>query len=214
MPSRVFLSYSKKDHVFAELADIKLSEAGIALWRDQGLLRAGGDWRQGIEKGISDSLALLVALSANSAESSYVTFEWAYALGKGKAVIPMKLNECLIHPKLETIQYLDFSVPGALPWASLIDRIREIETDVEPSDAAAVADVIAPMPAPDDAHAKAVLAYLNQRGYQMASFDRLRRRIDENLTDQQFDEIIARNPTVFRRARLAGDKPGIAKVIP
>jgi len=186
----VFLSYSKKDHFFAELVDIKLTEAGIKLWRDQGQLLAGMDWRQGIEKGISSSLAVLVALSANSAESSYVTFEWAYALGKGRAIIPMKLNECSIHPKLETIQYLDFSVPGALPWESLIERVREIETDVEPGEAAATADVIAPMPAPDDAHAKAILAYLNQRGYQMASFDRLRRRIDEALTDQQLNDII------------------------
>ena len=32
----VFLSYSTKDHYFAELAGIKLAEAGITLWRDQG----------------------------------------------------------------------------------------------------------------------------------------------------------------------------------
>jgi hypothetical protein len=37
--STVFLSYSKKDYFFAELADIKLSEAGISLWRDQGANR-------------------------------------------------------------------------------------------------------------------------------------------------------------------------------
>jgi hypothetical protein len=121
--STVFLSYSKKDYFFAELAQIKLSEAGITLWRDQGQLRAGRDWRQGFETRIADSLAVLAALSANSAESSYVTFEWAYALGKGKAIIPMKLNECIIRPKLGTIQYLDFTVSGALPWGSLIERI-------------------------------------------------------------------------------------------
>ena len=80
--STVFLSYSKKDYFFAELLEIKLFEAGITLWRDQGQLRAGMDWRQGLETGISACLAVVVALSANSAESSYVTFEWAYALGK------------------------------------------------------------------------------------------------------------------------------------
>lgn len=210
----VFLSYSTKDHFFAELASIKLAEAGITLWRDQGQLRAGTDWRQGIEKAISDSLAVLVALSENSAESSYVTFEWAYALGKGKAVIPLKLNECVIHPKLETIQYLEFSVPGALPWESLVERVREIETDVEPVALAAGAESHTPTPGPDDTHAKAILAYLNQRGYQMASFDRLRRRIDASLTDEKFNEIILRNPTVFRIARLSEGKPGIAKLVP
>ena len=34
----VFLSYSTKDHYFAELAGIKLAEARITLWRDQGQL--------------------------------------------------------------------------------------------------------------------------------------------------------------------------------
>jgi len=208
----VFLSYSRKDHFFAELASIKLAEAGIGLWRDQGQLRAGTDWRQGIESAISDSLAVLVALSANSAESSYVTFEWAYALGKGKAVIPIRLNECVIHPKLETIQYLDFSVPGALPWESLVERIREIET--EPVAPKTATDSAASLPASEDTHAKAILAYLNQRGYQMASFERLRRRIDASLTDEKFNEIILRNPGVFRHTQLTDGKPGIAKVIP
>jgi hypothetical protein len=34
----VFLSYSAKDHYFAELAAIKLGEAEIELWRDQGVI--------------------------------------------------------------------------------------------------------------------------------------------------------------------------------
>ena len=69
-------------------------------------------------------------------------------------------------------------------------------------------------PKPDDTHAKAILAYLNQRGYQMASFERLRKRIDAGLTDEKFNEIILSNPGIFRHARLAEGKPGIAKQIP
>ena len=211
----VFLSYSTKDHFFAELASIKLAQAGIELWRDQGHLRAGTDWRQGIENAISNSLAVLVALSANSAESPYVTFEWAFALGKGRiAVIPLRLSECVIHPKLETIQYLNFSVPGALPWESLVERVREIETDTKSVAPKASPDFAASLPTPEDTQAMAILAYLNQRGYQMASFDRLRLRIDASLSDAQFNEIILRNPGVFRQAKLTDGKPGLAKVIP
>lgn len=211
----IFLSYSKKDHFFADLADIKLAAAGFNIWRDQGKLSPGSDWRQGIEKGISDSLAVLVALSADSTQSSYVTFEWAYALGKGKVVIPLKLNNCEFHPKLETIQYLDFSVPAAPPWESLFERIREIETDdVQTSASAKVSVGNASLPKLEDTHAKAILSYLNQRGYQMASFERLRKRIDATLTDERFNEIILRNPGVFSHARLAEGKPGIAKVVP
>ena len=52
------------------------------------------------------------ASSENSADSSYVTFEWAYGLGNGKTVVPVRLENCTVHPRLEPIQHLDFSVPG------------------------------------------------------------------------------------------------------
>jgi hypothetical protein len=206
----VFLSYAREDHIFAELADMTLAKQDIKMWRDQGQLRAGTEWRHGIEKGIADSLAVLVALSTNSSEASYVTFEWAYALGMGKVVIPMKLNECKIHPRLTSIQYLDFSIPGALPWPSLVERIREIETDGKPTVAT---DVAASVPAPVAAHTNKILTYLNQRGYQMASFDRLRRRVDKTFTDEQLNDIITKNPTVFTYADIEGNKPGL-KLVP
>lgn len=175
---------------------------------------AGTDWRQGIENGIAKSLAVIVALSGNSAESSYVTYEWAYALGKAKPIIPIKIGPCSMHPKLETIQHLTFTNSGSLPWASLIERIREIETDSEPV-IPDEAPVSASAPSdPDDAYVKAILAYLNQRGYQMASFERLRRRIDESLTDDRFREIIAKNKTILRTATLKDAKPGLAKLVP
>jgi len=209
----VFLSYSRKDHYFAELASIKLAEAGISLWRDQGQLRAGGDWRAGIERGIADAIAVIVALSQDSAESSYVTFEWAYGLGHGKTVLPLKLEICKIHPRLDTIQYLDFSVPGSLPWDLLIERIREIEAfATSEEDLAAAANV--PQPAEKNPIVKAILGYLNQRGYQMVSYERLRRRIDPNLDDPALDALVDAHPEVFRHAKLKDGKRGLSKRVP
>jgi hypothetical protein len=214
MATSVFLSYSKKDHFFAELAEIKLAEARIKLWRDKGKLRAGSDWREGIEKAISEHDAVLVALSASSAQSAYVTYEWAYALGKGKALVPVMLDDCDIHPKLQTIQYLDFSIAAALPWDSLIERIKEIEPDAEQTLGAAAEEAVRLPPQPEDPRVQAILSYLDQRGYQLASFDRLRRRVDESVSDEQLSEIIQKNPTLFRPAQLASGKPGLGKVIP
>jgi hypothetical protein len=202
----VFLSYSTRDYFFAELAGIKLGNAGIETWRDRTQLRAGLDWRDGIEEGISNSLAIIVAMSKASMESAHVTYEWAYALGKGKTLIPVKLSDCQFHPKLEPIQHLDFSTPNLLPWESLIQRIQEIE------------DVEAPTPKPNsDSIAPTVhniLRYLDQRGYQMVSFSRLRERVDETLTDEQIRQLVAENPAIFRMATLKGGKPGLAKVVP
>jgi len=210
---QVFLSYSGRDHFFAELAVMKLADWGITVWRDRGQLRAGADWREGIERGIADSVAVLVALSSNSAESSYVTYEWAYGLGKGKPVIPLRLTECTIHPKLATIQYLDFTISRALPWESLVERIREVEID---SDSLSRDPLVAEAGGTDETTntVNAILAYLNQRGYQMVSFDRIRRRIDSSLTDEQLDALISRHPTVFRPATLKEGKRGLAKLVP
>ena len=212
---QVFLSYSRADHFFAELARIKLEAENISVWVDKGQLRAGNDWRNGIDKGISDCFVILLALSSSSSESSFVTYEWASAMGKGKPIIPVRLNECQAHPKLEPIQYLDFSNPVSQPWDDLIDRIKEIEqenelpefdqsgSDSDDNDATSVKV---------DPAVESILGYLNGRGYQMVSFDRVRRRIDVSLTDEKLKEIIKKNNTIFRRAILKGSKPGMAKL--
>jgi hypothetical protein len=207
--TKVFLSYSTVDYFFAEIAEAKLGADGIQVWRDLNQLKAGDEWRKSIEYAIADSAAVIVALSANSANSSYVTFEWAYALGKDKPIIPIRIGPCEIHPRLATIQHLAFTNAGALPWNKLIERIRETEDQSEP-----VAQIISEEQVSQDPYISAILTYLNQRGYQTASFDRLRRRIDESLTDERLHEIIAQNPTILRKARLKGGVPGLAKLVP
>ena len=208
--SHVFLSYSHEDHFFAELARIKLAEAGISVWVDQGQLRAGEDWRNGIDQGISDCFAVILALSPESASSSFVTYEWASAMGKGKPIVPVRLNRCELHPKLEVIQYLDFSTRGHQPWSLLIERLREIEQDNElpEYDQSGQTDEDASSPDEVEPIVTSILNYLNQRGYQMVSFERIRRLIDENLMDEQLKQLIEQNKSIFRSATLKGGKPG------
>lgn len=211
----VFLSYSRQDYFFAEILSLKLEAAGYKLWRDQGAVRAGEDWRRSIEDGIAESIAVIAALSANSAESPYVTYEWAYASGMGKTVVPVMLSDCKIHPKLEPTEYIDFSYPKVLPWAALLARLAQIEVeaalvDEEPAGAApalAGRDSL-------DLAAKGILTWLSSRGFTMASFERLREKVDTNLSDDIFKNIIATHPRTFRRAIMKGGKPGIAKRSP
>jgi len=54
---------------------------------------------------------LVVVLSERSSASLYVTFEWAYALGRVAKVIPIQIQKAPTHPRLEAIQYLDFTNP-------------------------------------------------------------------------------------------------------
>ena len=209
----IFLSYSTQDYFFAEMLAIKLEAVGFTLWRDLGSIRAGDDWRQSIENGIKESVAVVVALSANSAESAFVTYEWAYALGMSKPVITVKLSQCKVHPRLDPIHYVDFSYPRSLPWTDLINRLKEVEVepDLEPKSVA---------PAPSqftdreiDEAAEHVLSYLSSKGYTMGSFERLG-QVKPSLSPDILNAIIAKNPGLFRRTTIKGNKPGIRKLVP
>ena len=95
----------------------------------------------------------------------------------------------------------------------LIERIREIEADATAQDDLGAAAAI-PEPPQQDETVTAILAYLNQRGYQMVSYDRIRRRIDPSLTDEGLDAVVDRNPTIFRHAILKEGKRGLKKLVP
>lgn len=210
----IFLSYSSRDYFFAEMLSVKLDEAGFGVWRDQGAIRAGDDWRQSIEDGITGSLAVVVALSASSAESAYVTYEWAYAMGMGKPVIPVKLSDCKVHPKLEPTQLIDFSYPRALPWGDLIERLQEIDVEKEATTRSASSPAAEQEAERLDALAGEILNYLRTRGFTMASFERLSRYIGKGADTDTFNALIASRPDMFRHARIKGGKPGIAKRVP
>lgn len=122
---KVFISYSSKDGDIAELMKMKLEDAGIEVWRDIHEIAAGEEWRNEIDYGLLNAEALIVLLNQNAAASSYVTYEWAFALGNGKPVIPILLETCELHPRIKVLQYLDFTAQKR-PWSVLIERVKQL----------------------------------------------------------------------------------------
>ncbi len=122
--AEVFISYASKDAIFADLTKMKLKEAGIRVWLDHGELRGGEEWRDSIDNGIASADVMLIILTPKSCDSPYVTYEWGFALGQGKKVIPILLEDATIHPRLEVLQYLDFRDPRSGPWNELFDEIK------------------------------------------------------------------------------------------
>ena len=104
-----------------DLTKMKLKEAGISVWLDHGELRGGEEWRDSIDRGISNSHVMLVVLTPKSCESPYVTYEWGFALGKGKKVIPIR-SPCQESPAGDlTTQTASARIRiilsnGQLPW--------------------------------------------------------------------------------------------------
>lgn len=120
----VFISHDSADGDFAELLKLKIEKEGFSAWVDVDRLNAGEDWRQEIDTAIKNSRTLIVVMSQESRKSEYVTYEWAFAYGAGIKIIPLLIKDTQLHPKLESLQYLDFTNRRARPWDKLIDLIK------------------------------------------------------------------------------------------
>ena len=211
---RVFISYSTKDKYFAELLEIKLKEKGIEVWRDTTALKAGEEWRTSIDTGIRNCFAIVLALSPNSFLSHYVTYEWASGMGLGRTIIPVLLEDCDRHPKIEPIQYIDFRTHTDSSWEMLTERIEIARTEgvsLEVVDADVAVD-----PKQDESNfdvkiekAKSEIeAYLNIRGFRMMSFDRIRSNISKDYSDR-FLAVLTQKIDSFAFAKLKDGKLGV-----
>lgn len=123
---KVFISYSSADGDFAELLKMKLEQSDITVWRDIYEISPGEEWRNEIDYGLLNSDTIIVILNNNSSKSSYVTYEWAFALGNGKNIIPILVEECVIHSRIKILQYFDFKNQNR-PWEKLVDRIKKLD---------------------------------------------------------------------------------------
>jgi len=120
--AKVFISYHRDDADFAELLQGRLQKAGHDTAMDVEILNAGDDWRDKLDQTIKDSHVLVVIMTPQAGASAYVSYEWAFAMGAGLTIIPLALEASDFHPRLEILQYLDFT-NKARPWSALITEV-------------------------------------------------------------------------------------------
>lgn len=120
-----FVSHSRADGDFAELLKLRLDRDGYEAWVDVDRLMVGEDWRDKIDEALRQSTAVIVVMSPEARASEYVTYEWAFASGAGIRLIPLMLRQTPLHPRLATLQYLDFTNQYARPWAKLMKALDE-----------------------------------------------------------------------------------------
>jgi TIR domain len=119
----VFISYRHEDIDFAENVISRLEREGFTTWADSEI-GAGEEWRTSIDLAIKNSFALIVIMTPRAKASEYVTYEWAFAWGVGIRVIPIMLTPTDLHPRLEALQYLDFTSAKSRPWDRLIEEVK------------------------------------------------------------------------------------------
>ncbi len=141
MDKHIFVSFKHEDGDFAEVLINRLEKAGFNTWVDHDKLQVGEDWRAEIDQAINSAFALVVIMTPEAKTSEYVTYEWSFAWGAGVKVIPIVLKYTPLHPRLEALQYIDFSTRINRPWEKLIEVVRNAVTVQAPAKAQTVESI-------------------------------------------------------------------------
>lgn len=120
--SHVFISYSKKDKIYArKLADHLISQ-GFDVWIDD-RIDYGDTWERVIFKAIDDCLAFLVIMTPQSYESDWVLRECHHAGRRNKPPFPVLL-EGEEFPRYGITQFVDVR-GGRLPPNDFYERLEK-----------------------------------------------------------------------------------------
>lgn len=120
-----FISHSREDGDFADLLKLRIEQEGYSAWVYTQRLRAGEDWRTETDEAIRQASGLIAVMTPSARKSEYVTYEWAFAWGVGVRIIPIVLRPTSLHPRLETLQTLDFTNRATRPWGDLLTVLDE-----------------------------------------------------------------------------------------
>jgi hypothetical protein len=105
----LFVSCSEADLNQAKALCIRLKDSGFETWLYKDKLLPSVKWSEEIDEAIKNCSGIILLLSKASMNSPYVTYEWSYAMGLGKAIFPVLLENIDKHPKLSPIQHANFS---------------------------------------------------------------------------------------------------------
>lgn len=122
--NHVFISYARRDRRFVTSLKNQLQESQLATWLDLDDIRGGGEWQKVIDDALRSAAALVVVMSPDAEASRYVTYEWAFALGAGVIVIPLLRKPTDIHPRLASIQFIDFTTQSDKQWLKLLEALK------------------------------------------------------------------------------------------
>lgn len=123
----VFISYKHEKHSrrLVEKLARKLKEQGYAVWYDKHI-DGGSRWRIEIDRALDAAFVVIVIITPDASSSTYVIYEWAYALALRKTVIPILLQgeKEVIHPRIDELQFRDFRTQFEEEWEQVLEDIE------------------------------------------------------------------------------------------
>jgi hypothetical protein len=92
MADQIFISYSKKNGIYAHRIYDDLLTAGYLVWIDE-RIEEGEKWRPQIDSNLKASKRLIVCISPEAIDSKWVHHEISMACGGDLDIVPIKIKE-------------------------------------------------------------------------------------------------------------------------
>lgn len=121
----VFLSHNWKDKPRVQRLAERLKAAGVRVWFDAWVIKAGDDIYLAIERGLEAARVQILCLSEAALASDWVTLERSTVLfrdpsNKGRRFIPLLLDNCVLPDTLRRYKYVDFREESEAAFAEVL----------------------------------------------------------------------------------------------
>ena len=121
----VFLSHNEKDKLRVRELAQRLKDAGLRVWLDDWVIKAGDDIYLAVERGLEASRVQVLCLSPTALSSDWVILERSTVLfrdptNSGRRFIPILLADCKLPDSLRRYKHVDFRKPRAGAFEELL----------------------------------------------------------------------------------------------
>lgn len=134
----VFLSHNAQDKPRVRALAARLRDAGLRVWFDEWVIKAGDDIYLAIERGLESSRTLVLCMSPAAFGSNWVTLERSTVLFRDpgndlRRFIPLLLATCDLPDALARYKYVDYRHDEDAAFAELLEAcLPEAETQPTP----------------------------------------------------------------------------------
>lgn len=120
----VFLSFAGEDRNLAEKVQADLTAAGIRVFYDR-RMRSDANWDMTIEQALNDCNRMVLVLSSSSMPyKPEVHREWFYFARKGKPIHSLLIEDCDLHSRFESSNYIDAQGDSHSALESLLAELK------------------------------------------------------------------------------------------
>jgi WD40 repeat protein/RNase P subunit RPR2 len=133
----VFLSHNHADKPKVRRLAERLKAAGVRVWLDEWVIKAGEIIALKVDEGLEQSRVLLLCISPTALASGWVALERSTAVhrdpaNEGRRFIPLLLGDCALPDTLRRYKYVDFREESEAAFAEVLAACRTEASAVPP----------------------------------------------------------------------------------